>query len=189
MDICHKYPFGMPSGKDMKRFLISKNILLHLKQASHTYYYKNSGLQNHSVLYREVPGAAEPEIFLDPNTFSKDGTTSLANINFSKDGSMAAYNISEGGSDWQKLVVMNAIDKKVLDDTLEIKFGAASWKGNDGFYYGTYDKIKEGSRLSGITERHKIYFHKVGTAQKDDKLIFGSDEKPFRYISASGQRR
>src|SRR5688572_11622570 len=154
------------------------------KAGKHTYYYKNSGLQNHSVLYREVPGAADPEIFLDPNSFSKDGTTSLANINFSKDGSMAAYNISEGGSDWQKLIVMNAIDKNVLDDTLDIKFGAASWKGNGGFYYGTYDKIKDGSRLSGITERHKIYFHKVGTAQKDDKLIFGSDDNPFRYTSA-----
>ncbi len=155
------------------------------KAGKHTYYYKNSGLQNHSVLYREVPETAEAEIFLDPNGFSKDGTTSLTTINFSKDGSMAAYNISEGGSDWQKMVVMNAFEKKDLSDSLEVKFGAASWKGNAGFYYGTYGKIKEGSRLSGKTERHKIYFHKVGTAQKDDKLIFGSDENPFRYTSAA----
>ena len=155
------------------------------KAGKHTYYYKNSGLQNHSVLYRELPGASEPETFLDPNTFSRDGTTSLATINFSKDGTMAAFNISEGGSDWQKLIVMNAVDKKMLNDTLDIKFGAASWKGNDGFYYSTYDRIIDGSRLSGLTERHKLYFHKVGTSQKEDKLIFGTDAKPFRYVSAA----
>ena len=150
------------------------------KEGKFTYYYKNSGLQNQSVLYREPAERSEPEVFLDPNAFSKDGTTSLATINFSRDGSMAAYNISEGGSDWQKLIVMNALTKELTGDTLEIKFGAASWKGNDGFYYSTYDKVKNGSRLSGITESHKVYYHKVGTAQKDDQLIFGSDEKPFR---------
>jgi prolyl oligopeptidase len=154
------------------------------KEGKFTYYYKNSGLQNQSVLYREPADSKEPEIFLDPNTFSKDGTTSLVAINFSKDGSMAAYNISEGGSDWQRLIVINAITKELTGDTVDIKFGAASWKGNDGFYYSTYDKIKNGSKLSGITESHKVYYHKVGTAQKDDQLIFGSDAKPFRYISA-----
>src|SRR5436190_5719813 len=141
------------------------------KEGKFTYYYKNSGLQNQSVLYRESAGSKEPEIFLDPNVFSKEGTTSLAAINFSKDGSMAAYNISEGGSDWQRLIVMNAVTKELTGDTLDIKFGQASWKGNDGFYYSTYDKIKNGSKLSGITESHKVYFHKVGTAQEEDKLI------------------
>jgi len=152
------------------------------KEGKFTYYYKNSGLQNQSVLYREPAESKEPEVFLDPNAFSKDGTTSLSTIHFSKDGSMAAYNISEGGSDWQRLIVMNALTKELTGDTLDIKFGAASWKGNDGFYYSTYDKIKDGSKLSGITESHKVYYHKVGTAQKDDQLIFGSDAKPFRYI-------
>lgn len=153
------------------------------KEGAFTYYYKNSGLQNQSVLYRESGDGKAPEVFLDPNTFSKDGTSSLATINFSKDGTMAAYNLSEGGSDWQRLVVMNAIEKKALGDTLDIKFGAASWKGNDGFFYSTYDKIKDGSRLSGLTDSHKLYYHKVGTSQKEDKLIFGSDSKPFRYVS------
>lgn len=154
------------------------------KEGSKTYYYKNSGLQNQSVLYRESADSKEPETFLDPNTFSKDGTTSLAGIAFSTDGSMAAYNISEGGSDWQKLIVMNADTKKLTGDTLDIKFSGASWKGNDGFYYSTYEKVKGGSRLSGITESHKVYYHKVGTDQKDDKLIFGSDTNPIRYVSA-----
>ncbi len=152
------------------------------KEGKHNYYYKNSGLQNQSVLYRETEGSAEPEVFLDPNTFSKDGTTSLSGINFSKDGSMAAYNISEGGSDWQKLVVMDAVTKKQTGDTLKLKFSSASWKGNDGFYYCTYGEPKGGSQLSGVTENHKLYYHKVGTAQKDDKLVYGSDTKPTRYI-------
>jgi prolyl oligopeptidase len=151
------------------------------KEGKYTYYYKNSGLQNQAVLYREVPGS-EAEMFLDPNSFSKDGTTSLAGINFSRDGSLAAYNISEGGSDWQKLIVMDAVNKKHLADTLDIKFSGASWKGNDGFFYSTYDRIKDGSRLSGITESHKLYYHKLGTAQKDDKLIFGGAAPQRRYI-------
>ena len=105
------------------------------RQGKNMYYYKNTGLQNQSVLYREPDGSSTPEVFLDPNAFSKDGTTSLAGISFSKDGSMAAYNISEGGSDWQKIVVMDAITKKQTGDTLELKFSGASWRGNDGFYY------------------------------------------------------
>jgi prolyl oligopeptidase len=152
------------------------------RQGKHTYYYKNSGLQNQSVLYREADGSTTPELFLDPNSFSKDGTTSLAGINFSKDGSMAAYNISEGGSDWQKLVVFDAVNKKQTGDTLVLKFSGASWKGNDGFYYCSYQLPKEGSVLSGKNENHKLYYHKLGTPQKDDKLIYGSDATPVRYM-------
>lgn len=155
------------------------------KIARHLYYYKNSGLQNQSVLYRESEENKEPELFLDPNTFSKDGTTSLSGINFSKDGSMAAYTISEGGSDWQKLIVMNAVTKQQTGDTLELKFSSAAWKGNDGFYYSTYEKPKEGSFLAGITANHKLYYHKLGTLQSEDKMIYGSDTKPTRYVSAA----
>ena len=131
------------------------------KQGKYTYYYKNSGLQNQYVVYRESPQNKEAEIFLDPNTFSKDGTTSLAGIAFSKDGSMAAYNISEGGSDWQKLVVIDATNKKQTGDTLQIKFSGASWKGNDGFYYSTYERAKTGNVLSAKTENQKLYYHKA----------------------------
>lgn len=152
------------------------------KLGKYLYYSKNSGLQNQDVVYRETEGQA-PEIFLDPNTFSESGTTSLGSLNFTKDGSLAAYNISEGGSDWQKMLVMDAVNKKLMGDTMQyIKFGAASWKGNDGFYYSTYDKPKEGSQLSGVTDQHKFYYHKLGTSQKDDKLIFGGASNPFRYI-------
>jgi len=151
------------------------------RQGKYMYYYKNSGLQNQSVLYREADGTNQPEEFLDPNKFSKDGTTSLAGINFSKDGSMAAYNISEGGSDWQKIVVMDAVTKKQTGDTLELKFSGASWKGNDGFYYSNYER-KGGNVLSAKNDNHKLYYHKLGTPQSADKLVYGDDAHPVRYI-------
>ncbi|OYW15938.1 MAG: hypothetical protein B7Z54_09960 [Sphingobacteriales bacterium 12-47-4] len=153
------------------------------KEGGYNYYYLNSGLQNHAVLYRENAEGKDREVFLDPNTFSADGTTSLSGISFSKDGSLAAYNISQGGSDWQKLVVMNAKTKQQTGDTLELKFSGASWKGNEGFYYSTYPKPVGGSLLSGMTSNHKIYFHKLGTPQSEDVMVFGSDTNPTRYIS------
>lgn len=153
------------------------------KEGGYNYYYLNSGLQNHAVLYRENAEGKDREVFLDPNTFSADGTTSLSGISFSKDGSLAAYNISQGGSDWQKLVVMNAKTKQQMGDTLELKFSGASWKGNEGFYYSTYPKPVGGSLLSGMTSNHKLYFHKLGTPQSEDVMVFGSDTNPTRYIS------
>lgn len=155
------------------------------KEGKYTYFYKNDGLQNQYVLYRQKEGG-EPEVFLDPNKFSKDGTTSLSGISFTKDGSLCAYQISEGGSDWRKVIVLSTETKEMLDDTLaDIKFSGLSWRGNDGFYYSSYDKPKEGSQLSGKTQYHKLYFHKLGTAQKDDKLIFGGMETKRRYIGGS----
>lgn len=151
----------------------------------YTYYYKNDGLQNQSVLYRQQ-GEGEAEPFLDPNTFSSDGTTSLAGVSFTKDGSLVAYQISEGGSDWRKVIVMNAMTKEILEDTLvDVKFSGTSWKGNEGFYYSSYDKPKEGSELSGMTQFHKLYYHQLGTPQSSDKLIFGGEETPRRYVQGS----
>jgi prolyl oligopeptidase len=98
------------------------------KHGDYYYFYKNDGLQNQSVLYRHKENE-EPEIFLDHNTFSDDGTTSLSGINFTKDGSLAAYQISEGGSDWRKVIVLNTLTKEVIEDTLkDVKFSGLSWK-------------------------------------------------------------
>ena len=150
------------------------------KEGNFTYYYKNNGLQNQSVLYRKDAKGTET-VFLDPNTFSKDGTTSLGGLDFSKDGSKVAYAISEGGSDWRKVIIMDAITNKIIEDTIvDVKFSGVSWKANEGFYYSSYDKPK-GSELSAKTDQHKLYFHKLGTAQKDDKVIFGADQKR-RYV-------
>ena len=152
------------------------------KEGDYTYFYKNNGLQNQYVVYRKKEDGAE-EIFLDPNTFSEDGTTSLAGLSFTKDGSMAGYLISEGGSDWRKAIVINAKTKEQVEDTLvDIKFSGISWRGNEGFYYSSYDKPK-GSELSAKTDQHKLYYHKVGTPQSEDELVFGGTaEEKHRYV-------
>ena len=153
------------------------------KEGDYTYYYLNDGLQNQSVLYRQT-GNEKPEVFLDPNKFSTDGTTSLQGIDFTKDGSLAAYQISEGGSDWRKVIVIDTRTRKMMDDTLrDIKFSGIAWLHNEGFYYSSYDKPK-GSQLSEKTQIHKLYYHKLGTPQSSDKLIFGGDAMPRRYIGA-----
>ena len=153
------------------------------KRGDYIYFYKNEGLQNHSVLFRKKGEKGETEVFLDPNIFSKDGTTRLAGVSFSKDGSRVAFQISKGGADWTEAIVMNAIDKTILEDTLKyIKFSGISWRGNDGFYFSTYEKPK-GSQLTAKTNNHKLYYHKVATSRRDDKLIFGNDKDPRRYVS------
>ena len=127
------------------------------KEGDYTYFYKNDGLQNQYVLYRYKTGEdpSTAEVFLDPNTFKEDGTISLGETSFSKDGSKLAYSISEGGSDWRKVLVMNTETKELVGDTLkDIKFSGLSWKGEDGFYYSSYDKPK-GSELSAKTDQHK----------------------------------
>ena len=155
------------------------------KEGDYTYFYKNDGLQNQYVVYRQK-GDGDPEIFLDPNTFSEDGTTSLAGLRFTKDGSLAAYMISEGGSDWRKGLVINTETKEIVEDTLvDIKFSGLSWRGNEGFYYSSYDKPK-GSELSAKTDQHKVYFHKLGTPQSQDELIYGGKaSEKHRYVGVS----
>jgi len=153
-------------------------------EGAYTYFYKNDGLQQHAVLYRKKGETGTEEVFLDPNTFSKDGSTSLADVSFSKDGSLMAYSISEGGSDWRKVIIWNTNDKSKVGETLvDVKFSGIAWKGNDGFYYSSYDKPK-GSELSEKTDQHKLYYHKLETAQSTDKLVFGGAETPRRYVGA-----
>jgi prolyl oligopeptidase len=143
-------------------------------EGDYMYFSKNNGLQNQYVMYRQK-GDGEPELFLDPNTFSADGTTSLGEMDFSDDGSLCAYSISEGGSDWRKVIVMNALNKTVIEDTLtNIKFSGLSWFRQEGFYYSSYDK-PEGSQLSAMTDHHKLYYHKLGTKQAEDQVVFGAD--------------
>lgn len=155
------------------------------KEGGQTYFYKNDGLQDQYVLYRQQEGG-DPEVFLDPNTFSEDGTTSLAGLSFTEDGSRVAYSISEGGSDWRKVIVMDAASREIIEDTLvDIKFSGVSWRGNEGFYYSSYDK-PEGSELSAKTDQHKVYFHQLGQPQARDRLIFGrTPDQKHRYIGAS----
>jgi len=153
-------------------------------EGDYTYFSKNNGLQNQSVIYRKKNDADEPEVFLDPNTFSDDATTSLGAVSFSKNGKTAAYSISEGGSDWRKIIIIDTASKTIKEDTLvDVKFSGISWYKNEGFYYSSYTKPK-GSELSAKTDQHKLYYHKLGTSQKEDAVIFGEiPSEKHRYVS------
>ena len=178
-----KIPFRKDLKKRLERLWNYEKLGSPFIEGKYTYYFKNDGLQNQNVLYRKKGDEGEEEVFLDPNSFSDDATTSLAGINFSKDGSIAAYSISEGGSDWRKIIVINAKTKSIVEDTLvDIKFSGVSWKGNEGFYYSSYDKPK-GSELSAKTDQHKLYYHALGTPQKDDVVVFGEiPSEKHRYV-------
>ena len=156
------------------------------KEGDYFYFSKNDGLQNQSVIYRYKKDESKDnaEVFIDPNTFSDDGTTSLAGLSFSENGKILAHSISEGGSDWRKIIVTNVESREVIEDTLvDVKFSGISWKADDGFYYSSYDKPK-GSELSAKTDQHKLYYHKLGTPQSEDDIIFGATpEEKHRYVS------
>ena len=178
-----KIPFRDELRKRLEKIWNYEKISAPYQEGEYTYFYKNSGLQNHYVLYRQKGGNA-PEVFLDPNNFSEDGTTSLAGVSFSKDGKKLAYSISEGGSDWRKIITIDTDTKTQIGDTLvDIKFSGVSWKANEGFFYASYDK-PDGSELSSKTDQHKLYYHKLGTPQSEDILVFGG-EKKYRYVGGS----
>lgn len=155
------------------------------REGNFSYFYRNNGLQDQYVIYRRNSTGKE-ELFLNPNTFSEDGTTSLSALSFSRSGSIAAYSISEGGSDWRKIIVLDAITKEQIEAPLvNIKFSGLSWRGDEGFYYSGYDK-PEGSELSARVDQHKLYFHKLGQPQSSDELIFGgSAQQKRRYVGAA----
>ena len=178
-----KIPFRKELKKRLEQLWNFEKLGSPFKEGDYVYFFKNDGLQNQNVLYRKKGEEAQAEVFLDPNSFSEDATTSLAGINFSKDGSIAAYSISEGGSDWRKVIVINAENKSIVEDTLvDIKFSGVSWRGNEGFFYSSYDK-PEGSELSAKTDQHKLYYHKLGTPQKSDEVVFGGiPEEKHRYV-------
>ena len=149
------------------------------------YFYRNSGLQNQQVLYRIEEDGSEV-VFLDPNTFSEDGTVSMSSVSFSEDGSLVAYQLSEGGSDWRSIVIRDVATGDVLESPLvDVKFSGINWLGNEGFFYSSYDK-PDGSELSAKTDQHKLYFHALGTPQSSDEVIFGATaEQKHRYVGAS----
>ncbi|MFT4994827.1 MAG: prolyl oligopeptidase, partial [Paraglaciecola sp.] len=175
-------PFRDKLKERLEILLDYEKVSAPFEEGSYTYFYKNDGLQDQSVLYRQK-AEGEAEVFLDPNTFSEDGTTSLAGVNFSQDGSRLAYLISEGGSDWRTVVTIDAQNKQELSAALiDVKFSDISWVGNEGFYYSSYDK-PQGSELSAKTDQHKVYFHTVGTEQSEDKLVFGgTPAQKHRYV-------
>ncbi|WP_242121193.1 prolyl oligopeptidase family serine peptidase [Aestuariivivens sediminicola] len=180
-----KIPFRTELKERLKSLWNYERISAPFTEGDYTYFSKNTGLQNQSVYYRKKGEDGDTELFLDPNTFSEDGTTSLGAMSFSDNGKLMSYSISEGGSDWRKIVVMDVETKTLIEDTLvDVKFSSISWYKNEGFYYSSYDK-PEGSELSAKTDQHKVYYHKLGTTQVQDQLIYGSTpEEKHRYIYA-----
>ncbi|WP_435052732.1 prolyl oligopeptidase family serine peptidase [Muribaculum intestinale] len=149
------------------------------------YFYENDGLRNQAVLYRTRSLDKAPEVFLDPNTLSDDGTVALTGVFFSHDGRHAAYTISRSGSDWTEIYVMDTDTKQLLPDHIEwAKFTGADWQG-DGFYYSAYPAPEKGKEFSNANENHRIYFHRLGTPQSDDILVYEEPDQPLKFFSAS----
>jgi len=150
------------------------------KRAGKYFYYKNDGLQNQSVLYVQDNLDAEPRVLLDPNKLSDDGTVALSVARVSNDGKYLAYFVARSGSDWNEGYVLDINTGEKLSDHLQwIKFSGIGWDG-DGFYYSRYDKPKAGDELSQSNEYHKVYYHKVGTPQSDDKMVYDTPDHPRR---------
>jgi prolyl oligopeptidase len=155
------------------------------KEGEWYYFYKNDGLQNQAILYRQMGLTGNPEVFIDPNKMSKDGTAAIGTPAFSKNKKYAVYLESQAGSDWQVAHVMDVSDKKLLDDSVNyIKFSGTSWKGDDGFYYSRYPRSNEKNKLTTQNQDHKVFYHKLGTSQSEDLLIYEDKEHPLRTMSA-----
>ena len=149
------------------------------------YFFKNDGLQNQSVLYVKNTLDGEAQVLLDPNKLSDDGTVALKGIKFSRDGKYMSYAISRSGSDWEEIYVMDLATRSLTQDKIEwAKFSSVSWCGN-GFYYSAYDAPKKGKEFSNVNEYHKIFYHKIGTAQSADKLFYQNKNYPKRFYSSS----
>ncbi|MBV8973559.1 MAG: hypothetical protein JOY74_00435, partial [Sinobacteraceae bacterium] len=143
---------------------------------------KNDGLQNQSVWYIQKGLDGTPELLLDPNTFSKDGTSRLGSFSISHTGKYVGYGISQGGSDWNEIHVLDVATKKPLDDKLEwVKFSSASWRGDEGFYYNRYPTPPEGKKMAQKNEYQKTYYHKVGTPQSQDVLVYEDNNHPGQF--------
>ena len=180
-----KIPFRNKLKERLTNLTNYEKIGAPFKKNGKYYFYKNDGLQNQSVLYVQNTLDSEPEVFLDPNKLSEDGTVALTGISFSKDGKYFAYTISRSGSDWREVYVMDIATRKLLSDHIQwAKFSGAAWQG-DGFYYSAYDAPVAGKEFSNVNENHKIYYHKIGEPQSKDVLVYQNPKYPKRFYTAS----
>ena len=156
------------------------------KEGDYFLTYKNDGLQNQSVLFVQKGLDGKAEVLIDPNKLSNDGTVALQATAFSKKQKYFAYAVSASGSDWQEIYIMDFATRTLLKEKLEyVKFTGISWAGDDGFYYSGYDKPKdEATKFSAKTEFQKIFYHKIGTQQSADQLIYQDKEHALRYVGA-----
>lgn len=155
------------------------------KEGAYYLFYKNAGLQNQAVLYRQKGLNGQPEVLLDPNSFSPDGTVALAGASFSKSGKYMGYTISRSGSDWQEGHVMEVATGRKLDEHMkDLKFTSLQWKGEEGFYYSRYPKPDESKKLTNQNEYQRVYFHRLGDKQENDQLVYEDPAHPKRFFGA-----
>lgn len=167
----------------LRQLLNYERIGIPFKHNGKYYIYRNNGLQNQSVLYTMDKPGSEERVFLDPNTFSDDGTVALQEVSFSHNGKYVAYSISRSGSDWREFYVIDLATGKLLDDHIQwAKLSGASWQG-DGFYYSAYDAPTGGKEFSNVNEVHKVYYHRIGTPQSEDVLFYQNPAYPKRFYS------
>jgi prolyl oligopeptidase len=156
-----------------------------VKKGQYYYYFKNDGLQNQAVMYRQPGTAGKPEVFLDPNQLSKDGTAAIGSYGFSKSGKYFHYTISVAGSDWQEGYIMETATRKILPDTIRwIKFGGFSWYGDEGFYYSGYQQPDVKLKLSQQNQYNMVKYHRLGLPQDQDQLIYVDRVHPLRFCYA-----
>ena len=145
------------------------------------FFSKNDGLQNQAVIYTQQGPDGAPSVLLDPNTLSPDGTTKLSVFSVSKDGRLAVYGLSQGGSDWMEYRVLDVATKQPREDVVQwVKVSGAAWAG-DGFFYSRYPAPSGGRDLSAKNVNHEVYFHKVGTPQSADQKVFSDPANPERF--------
>lgn len=179
-----KIPFRNKIKKRFEELFNYPKYSTPFKGGNNYFFFKNDGLQNQSVLYIQKSLTAEPEVFLDPNKLSEDGTVSLSTLSISKDGKYLGYGTASGGSDWNEFHVMEVATKKKLDDHLKwVKFSGISWK-DDGFYYSRFPEPAKGEELSKTNEYGKVYYHKLGTPQSEDVLIYEDPAHAKRFFYA-----
>ena len=184
-DYLSKIPFREQVRKRLEEMWNYPKFTSPRKEGEYYYYYKNDGLQNQSILYRQKGLSGIPEVFLDPNTMSKDGTAAVGSPAFSKSKKYAAYLIAQAGSDWQEGYAMEVATKKQLSDKVQwIKFSGIAWKGDEGFYYSRYPQPDEKSKMSKQNQFHAVYYHAVGTLQSSDVLIYEDKAHPLRNVNA-----
>jgi len=184
-DYLAKIPFRSDLKKRLTELTNYPKYSSPFKKNGQYFFFKNNGLQNQSVLYQQASLTANPDVLLDPNLLSTDGTVSLSALSFSNNGNYVGYAISRSGSDWNEIFVMDLKTRKLLPDLIKwAKFTGIAWQGN-GFYYGAYDAPVEGKEFSNKNEYHKIYYHTVGQLQSEDKLVYENKQFPLRNCGAS----
>lgn len=180
-----KIPFRAPLRQRLNELYNYAKYSAPFHRGNRYFFYKNDGLQNQAVLYMQDGLDGPPEVLIDPNQFSADGTTRLTSFEPCKDGSHAAYGISRGGSDWEEFHFIDLQTKRTLEETLKwVKVSGIAWQG-DGFYYSRYDAPAPGEELVGSNENHKVFFHKIGTPQDSDTLVYADPAHPQRFHTVS----